>query len=110
MTEEVEIPAADSTEEPARPQGVVAIVTRPDGFTHAANDFGLSGYGGFKSWEAQKHRAHEALARAVIDAYCSPIIGEMLRGYDERQILNRLIHEKKWRLTYHYVGYDKDDE
>ena len=71
--------------------GIVAIYTDKGGRVIAsASDFELSAPGGFTLAEGQEHRANICLCRAVIDAYCSSVIGAALDSYDCERIVHKL--------------------
>lgn len=88
------------------PQGVVAILTAPDGDTVVAHHFGRSKPGGFTLLEAQKHYAREALARGTIREHCSYAVAEMIDTYRAEQIMGDLVNRKGYRISYHYIGHD----
>lgn len=91
------------------PQGVIAIMTLPTGHVAATHaDFERQGYGGFKLWEAQKHRARDAVKRQAVRAYCSEIVTAHLESYTLDRIAEDLIQRGKWRVTCRAIGYDDD--
>lgn len=56
--------------EMSEPQGVIAIMTAPDGDVIAtATDFNRSGMGGCKLWEAQMWRARQQVKWSAVKAY-----------------------------------------
>lgn len=74
-------------------KGVVGIYTDPDGHVIASvSEFETHGYGGFTLLQAQEHRAHQALARAVVQAYASERLWKALDGRCS-EILNRLCRD-----------------
>lgn len=85
------------------PQGVVAILTGPDGRQIAnAADFDPSTSSGFDSREAQKTRAKRALARAAIKALSSPLLANAIDWYDAERIMEKM----DCRIHFVLVGYD----
>ena len=98
-----------SEEKKIEPQGVIAIVTLPTGHVAATNaDFERQGYGGFKLWEAQKHRAGDAAKRKAVREYCSDIVFQHLETYTIDRIADDLFSRGKWRMTYRAIGYPED--
>lgn len=98
-----------SEEKKIEPQGVIAIMTAPDGYviaTHA--DFDRSGYGGFKLWEAQKHRAGDMVKRKGVRAYCSDHLANALESYTIDRMAEDLIQRGKYRVTFRAIGYPDD--
>lgn len=95
-----------SEEKKIEPQGVIAIMTLPTGHVAATHaDFERQSYGGFKLWEAQKHRAGDAVKRKAVREYCSDIITQHLETYTMDRIAEDLLHRGKWRVTYRVIGY-----
>ena len=98
-----------SDEKTTEPQGVIAIMTLPTGHVAATHaDFERQGYGGFKLWEAQKHRAGDAVKRKAVRAYCSEIVTAHLESYTIDQMASNLMQRGKWRITYRAIGYDDE--
>lgn len=92
------------------PCGVVMLCTDNTGHEIATvTDFERSGYGGFTLKEAQRIRCKRSIARAVIDRYASPVIGENMAEYHRDDLLKRLI-DKGWKLHTVYVGYPEDED
>jgi hypothetical protein len=90
------------------PQGVIAIMTSPDGDVVAtATDFHRSGYGGFKLWESQKMRAKDQVKWATVRAYCSITVSNALSSYLMTQIADELC-QKGHKITFHAIGYSED--
>lgn len=90
------------------PQGIIAIMTSPDGDVIAtATDFNRSGMGGCKLWEAQMWRARDQVKWAMVRAYCSPAVTDALSSYLLEQIANEMIR-KGHKLTLRAVGYPDD--
>jgi len=98
-----------SDEKKIEPQGVIAIMTLPTGHVAATHaDFERQGSGGFKLWEAQKHRAGDAVKRKAVRAYCSEIVTKHLESYTLDRVAEDLMQRGKWRITYRAIGYDDD--
>ena len=96
-------------EKTIEPQGVIAIMTLPTGHVAATHaDFERQGYGGFKLWEAQKHRAGDAVKRQAVLIYCSEIVTQHLENYTIDRMAEDLMHRGKWRVTYRAIGYPDD--
>lgn len=98
-----------SDEKTIEPQGVIAIMTAPDGYviaTHA--DFERQCYGGFKLWEAQKHRAGDMVKRKAVRAYCSDHLANALETYTVDRMSEDLIQRGKYRVFYRAIGYPED--
>ncbi|MDB5606693.1 MAG: hypothetical protein JWP25_3593 [Bradyrhizobium sp.] len=92
----------------ANPQGIIAIMTSPDGDVIAtATDFNRSGYGGYKLWEAQAMRAKDQVKWATVRAYCSPVVSDALDSYLMGQVADRLC-SKGHKITLRAVGYPDD--
>jgi len=98
-----------SEEKQIEPQGVIAIMTLPTGHVAATYaDFERQGYGGYKLWEAQRHRAGDMVKRKAVRAYCSDIVTMHLETYTIDRMAEDLIHRGKWRVTYRAIGYSDD--
>ncbi len=98
-----------SDEKTTEPQGVIAIMTAPDGYviaTHA--DFERQSYGGFKLWDAQRMRTGEAVKRKAVRAYCSDHLVKALEAYTIDRMAEDLIQRGKYRVTYRAIGYPED--
>jgi len=90
------------------PQGVIAIMTTPEGHVIAtAADFDRQSYGGFKLWEAQRMRAKKQAIYATIRAYCSDAIVEAIDSYLSEQI-GEALRRKGHTLTLRAIGYPED--
>jgi hypothetical protein len=92
------------------PQGVIAIMTNSTGDVIATSaDFERQSYGGYKLWEAQKHRAREHVRWATVRAYCSSVMSSALSSYLMTQIADELCLPKGGhRITYRSIGYPED--
>lgn len=98
-----------SNEQITELKGVIAIMTLPTGHVAATHaDFERSGYGGFKLWEAQKHRAGDTVKRQAVRAYCSELVTAHLESYTIDRMAEDLMQRGKWRITYRAVGYPED--
>lgn len=98
------------TEAKKEPKGVIGIWTDPEGRVIAtAADFDRSGYGGFKTWEAQRLRARDAVHREVVRAYCSPAVTDCLSSYLLKSIAEEMLR-KGHRITMRSVGYDEETQ
>lgn len=90
------------------PNGVVAILTAPDGHVVAtATDFDRSSSGGVSMREAQEYRAKLRLKREAVAAYCSAALVNALDQYLLERIVERLISNGGHKLTVIPVGDDK---
>jgi len=90
------------------PQGIIAIMTAPDGDVLAtATDFNRSGMGGCKLWEAQMWGARQQVKWAAVKAYASPALTKALGGYMLEQIADALCQDGH-KITYRAVGYPDD--
>lgn len=90
------------------PQGIIAIMTAPDGDVIAtATDFNRSGMGGCKLWEAQKWRARDQVKWATVRAYCSDVVASGISSYTSTKIADELC-QKGHKITYRSVGYPED--
>lgn len=95
------------TEKP-NPQGIIAIMTAPDGHVIAtAADFNRSGMGGCTLWEAQMWRARDQVKWATVRAYCSSIVIDAIDSYTMTQIADALLR-KGHKLTLRAIGYPED--
>ena len=91
------------------PQGVIAIVTAPDGSVVAtATDFNRSGYGGCELYEAQGLRAEREAKRNAVKAYCSPAVTDALSTHLIEQVFDALRQKGGHRLMCKAVGYGRD--
>lgn len=92
----------------AEPQGIIAIMTAPNGEVIAtATDFNRSGMGGCKLWEAQSWRARDAVKWQAVRAYSSTVLTEALSSYLCTQIADALC-QKGHKITLRAVGYGDD--
>jgi hypothetical protein len=95
-------------EKKIEPQGIIAIITTPEGSVAATSaDFDRSGYGGFKLWEAQRMRAGDSVKRQAVRAYIGEFVGQHLHSYTVDKIIEDLV-KGKWRVTYRAIGYPDD--
>lgn len=93
---------------PADPQGIIAIMTSPDGDVIAtATDFNRSGMGGCKLWEVQMWRAKDQVKWATVRAYCSKVVADALSSYLLGQIAEELV-KKGHKITVRAVGYPEE--
>ena len=91
-----------------QPQGIIAIMTAPDGDVIAtATDFNRSGMGGCKLWEAQMWRARDAVKWKAVRAYSSTILADALSNYLCTSIAESLCR-KGHKITCRAIGYDDD--
>jgi hypothetical protein len=101
---------SDATKDKATPQGIVAIYTDKAGHVIATvSDFDRSGYGGFKTWQAQQIRCSDAIGRAVVRAYCSDPIVNHIDNYIVEQIMRALHSKKAGTVTFLAVGWFSDE-
>lgn len=90
------------------PQGIIAIMTAPDGSVIAtATDFNRSGIGGCHLWEAQMWRARDAVKWKAVRAYSSTIMADALSNYLCTSIAEALC-QKGHKITCRAIGYDDD--
>ena len=101
---------SEPTDKIREPQGVIAIMTNSTGDVIAtAADFERQGYGGFKLWEAQKHRVREQVRWAAVRAYCSSVLVNAISSYTSTQIGDELCQKKGGhKITYRAIGYPDD--
>lgn len=91
------------------PQGIIAIMTAPDGDIIAtATDFNRSGLGGCKLWEAQKWRARDQVKWAAVRAYCSTVVSDALSSYTMTKVAEDLLDKGKHKITYRAIGYSEE--
>lgn len=91
------------------PQGVIAIMTAPDGDVIAtATDFNRSGMGGCTLWEAQKWRTRDAVQWQAVRAYCSDVVFQALDSFTVDRISRCLLDKGKHQISYRTVGYGDD--
>lgn len=93
----------------ADPQGIIAIMTAPDGeviATHA--DFYRSTPGGCKLWEGQMWRARDQVKWAAVRAYCSPVIIAAIDNYTCTQIGDALCGKGGHKIAYRAIGYSPE--
>lgn len=99
-------------DEPTKPdpQGIIAILTSPDGDVIAtAADFNRSGMGGCKLWEAQMWRARDQVKWRAVKAYASPAMTDALSSYVVGQIAGELCSKKGGhKITIRAVGWPED--
>ena len=96
------------------PQGVVAILTAPDGHVVAtASNFDTFRPAGLPLEQCQEDRARKALARATVEDTCATYISPALNQYDCERILDALCDKhrdhKPFRVTVRFIGYDDAD-
>ena len=90
-------------------RGVVAVLTSQEhGVVVSVSDFDESGYGGFTLREAQEIRARRNLAYAMVRAYCSNVILDVMEPYDCEQMLRKLEHKGSHKVTLIPVGHPDD--
>lgn len=98
-------------EKKIEPQGVIAIMTRSDGYVIAtAADFERQGYGGFKLWEAQRIRAERDVKFKAVRAYCSDFLYNALDSYTVERMAEDMCQRErgKHKITLRSVGYPDD--
>jgi hypothetical protein len=94
----------------ADPKGMIGILTDETGHVVAAEaDFDHSGYGGFTTAQAQKVRLKQAVAFAMIRAYCSPVVVKAMTGYRVEEVMEELCRHHGFRLTWKAIGHDPED-
>lgn len=87
---------------PSTAAGVVAVYIA-DGrvITHAA-DFERSRPAGFELKEAQQMRCRDELVRAVVRAYCSPVVADALDVSD----CDRIVRKLDGKMHFICIGYE----
>lgn len=89
------------------PNGVVGVLTGPDGYVWASvSDFDSSGYGGFSLQEAQTRRVKQALALKFLDSTCNDIVVSVLDPHRCEEIVWALCSKKGFKRTIIPVGYE----
>lgn len=97
-----------SKEAMTEPQGIIAIMTSPDGHVIAtAADFNRSGIGGCKLWEAQLWRARDVVRWKAVRAYTSPVMANALDNYLCEQIANAMC-SKGHKISCRAIGYEDE--
>lgn len=97
------------TEQP-RICGVVAILIDDDGDVAASvSDFETAHPGGYRLKDAQEARCKNAIAWKLVQTFCSARVVEGFEMYDAQRLLERLLHRKKWKLKFEYVGHEADE-
>ena len=86
------------------PVGVVAVFVVDDRVAASASDFGSDTYGGFGLFESQRIRARDALARRVLEEYCSPIVPNSLDTYNCKLIVDKMPGEMRFVPIGHKDG------
>lgn len=90
------------------PQGVIAILTGPDGDVIATDaDFNRSTPGGCALWEGQKHRAQLGVKYKTVHAYCSTTFANAMSDYLIDQLV-RALCSKGHKISFRGVGYPED--
>lgn len=90
-----------------QPQGVVGILTGPDGYVWSSvTDFDRSGYGGYTQQEAQELRVKQALSYDFVRKTCSDVVLSVIQPYRCDEIVWALINQKGFKRTLVPVGYD----
>ena len=93
------------------PQGVVAILTGPDGHVYAVGtDFSTSFSSGYTIKEAQEYRAKRMMADLFIVNSCSGWIAKAMRNGDADAIIANLCQCHGFRRTIKYIGCQEDEE
>lgn len=83
------------------PPGVAGVLIDADGRVMAsATSFAVSGPGGFSQRDAQKHYVRTALANRMAIHLMGQTIGGVFAGYEAGQMMDRLIDQLKWRVSY----------
>jgi hypothetical protein len=95
------------TDTKPNPQGVIAIITSPDGRVVAtADDFNE---GDSRAWETQRLRAARAVYWKLLRAYCNPVVVDAVEAFDCQMIVEKLLRQRNpHRLTYRAVGWPED--
>lgn len=94
----------------ALPQGIVMLLTWPDGSALAeVSDFDRSGYGGFSLHQAQRLRCKDRIGRAALDRLANPIVGECMERYHVDAWLQKLTRDKGFKLHEIAIGYAEDE-
>ncbi len=89
------------------PQGVVAILTAPDGHVVAvAHDFEPSHGSDFDRKERQEFRARSLLEIEVVRAFCSPPVARAIEPHHRQSILRDLTRKQGYRVHLHAIGYN----
>ena len=93
------------------PQGVIAILTGPDGYVWAtAADFSKGTPSGYSQKEAQESRARSALAREYVRTTCHEMIAKVMRTHDCDQIVDALRNQHGYKCTIKYIGYPEGEQ
>jgi len=88
------------------PQGVIAILTGPDGHVYAVGtDFSTSYPSGYSIKEAQERRAKRMMADLFIEKYCLTLIAKAMSNNTADQIIANLCQRDGFRRTVKYIGY-----
>lgn len=76
-------------------KGCVGLFIKDNRVVVSASDFELQSYGGYTLYDSQKHRVREALSRAVLRAYCNPIVSDVLDSYQCYEWIQRVTNRKE---------------
>jgi hypothetical protein len=98
------------SDQPA-PQGVIAILTGPDGYVWAtAADFAKFSPSGFSQKAAQEMRAKSTLAHEYIKISCHEMIAKVMLTHDCERIVEALRNQHGYKRTIKYIGYLEDEQ
>jgi hypothetical protein len=91
------------------PHGVGAFLTSSDGDVVAYHfDFDRSGMGGCHLWEAQMYRAKRFVKWDYLKNYTYGDVFAGMNDYICEQIVDRLLRDKKLKMTIVPIGHDVD--
>jgi len=94
----------DTEIEMSKPIGVVAVFVIEDRVAASASNFDADKFSSFSLFESQRIRARDALARAVLNAYCAPIVPDALDAYNCKQIVDKMPGEMRFIPIGHEDG------
>jgi hypothetical protein len=93
------------------PQGVIAILTGPDGHVYAVGtDFNTSYSSGYTIKEAQECRAKRMMADLFVVNSCSGFVAKAMRDGDVDAIVATICQRDGFRRTVKYIGYPEDEQ
>ena len=92
-------------------KGIGAVLTDDSGDVVAhAFDFDRSGYGGYKLWEAQRHRVKLAVTHEYLSRYTYGPVAAAIERYDAEKIVNKLRQTGKLKLKLIDIGHGVQEE
>jgi hypothetical protein len=92
-------------------KGVVGVFSGPDGRTICSvSDFECDMAAGISRQEAQTYRVNRKLARAIVQAFCSDVIADVIDQYRCDEIMGKLMSRSGYVKSIIPVGYEDEPD